>query len=343
MPAGSGKRSSGAPGTAISLTLNMRVLFTRLAVLTVIATTLATAAALGARGHWFLELFAHFPVQYLLLQFFAAVACLALRRWRWTLVALVAAVPNLLAVGPYLPGWISAPATGVAASEAARAPVRLIAANLLYRQEDPTAVRAYLAAQSADLLVLSEFTPRWRQKLQELERTYPYFVLRPRWNAWGIAVYSKYPLRAVENLDLGDDTSSHLRVVAQLPDGPAEVYAVHLASPPSRRQAAQRNTQLRRLAERIAAADPALPRIVAGDLNITPYSPYFRDLLRDAGLSDGRRPFGLHVTWPTWPVPLWIPIDHCLAGGPLVVTRVATGPRIGSDHLPLECSFTLSP
>jgi endonuclease/exonuclease/phosphatase (EEP) superfamily protein YafD len=320
----------------------MIVLLSRLAVLTVIATTLATAAALGARADWLLELFSHFPVQYLCLQVLAAVACLALRQWPWAVVAVAASVPNLLAVGPYLPGLASAPRTAVADARAARPPVRLVAANLLYRQEDATAARAYLQRQSADLLVLSEFTPRWREKLRDLERTYPYFALRPRWNPWGIAVYSKHPLRAIEDLDLGDDSSSHLRVLVQLPEGLVEIYAVHLASPPSRRQAARRNTQLRRLAARIAAADPALPRIVAGDFNTTPYSPYFRDLLRDAGLRDARRPFGLHATWPVWPVPLWIPIDHCLTGGPLDVTRVVAGPRIGSDHLPLECTFTLS-
>lgn len=320
----------------------MIVLLSRLAVLTVIGTALATAAALGARAHWLLELFAHFPVQYLVLQLVAGLACLALRRWPWAVVAVVAAVPNLIAVGPYLPGLASAP-VAVAGAEAARTPVRLVAANLLYRQEDATAARAYFRRQSADILVLSEFTPRWREKLHDLERDYPYFALRTRWNAWGIAVFSKYPLRAIEDLDLGDRSSSHLRLLVQLPDGLAEVYAVHLASPPSRRQAAQRNLQLRRLAERIAAADPALPRIVAGDFNTTPYSPYFRDLLRDGRLSDARRPFGLHVTWPTWPVPVWIPIDHCLAGGPLAVTRVAAGPPIGSDHLPLECTFALSP
>jgi len=317
----------------------MIVLLARLAAASVIVTTLATVAALGARVGWFLELFAHFPVQYVCLQFLAAGTCLALRRRPWALVALVAAIPNLLAVGPYLPGLFAPPPVTLAVP---RAPVRLIAANLLYRQPDATATRAYLAEQSADLLVLSEFTPRWREKLRELERTYPYFALRPRWNAWGIAVYSKHPLRAIEDLDLGDDTSSHLRLLVQLPDGLAEVYAVHLASPPSRRQAAQRNTQLRKLAEHIAAADPALPRIVAGDFNTTPYSPYFQDLLRDAGLTDARRPFGLHVTWPLWPVPIWIPIDHCLVAGPMTVTRVATGPSVGSDHLPLECTFILS-
>ena len=318
----------------------MIVLLNRLAVLLVVATTLATAAALGARASWFLELFTHFAVQYLCLQTAAVIVCLLLRSWPWALVGLVAAIPNFLGVQGYLPGLASPPA--LASEAGTHAPVRLIAANLLYRQEDPTGAREYLASQAADVVVLSEFTPRWREKLRELERAYPYFVVRPHWNPWGIAVYSKYPLRAIEDLDLGDDQTANLRVLLQTPEGLVELYAIHLASPPTRRQAHRRNTQLRKLAERIAAADPDLPRIVAGDLNLTPYSPYFGDLLRDADLRDGRAPFGLHVTWPVWPVPLWIPIDHCLAGGAANVTRVATGPAIGSDHLPLECSFTLS-
>jgi endonuclease/exonuclease/phosphatase (EEP) superfamily protein YafD len=318
----------------------MIVLLRRVAVLAVIATTLATAAALGARTHWFLELFSHFAAQYLCLQFVAALACVALGHWRWALLAVVAATPNVLALQPYLPGLASR--AGPAAPVTPVTPVRLVAANLLYRQEDATAARAYFARKSADILVLSEFTPRWHEKLADLSTVYPHAAIRTRWNAWGIAVYSRFPLVAVEDLDLGDDQSSHLRVLVQLPSGPVEVYAIHLASPPSPRQAAQRNTQLRRLARRILAADPGLPRIVAGDFNLTPYSPYFRDLLRDAGLRDAREPFGLHYTWPAWPLPLWIPIDHCLVSGTLTVTRVAAGPAMGSDHLPLECEFTPS-
>lgn len=312
-------------------------LLSRLAKLAVILATLATTAALGARLNWFLELFAHFAVQYLALLALAATLCLAFRLWPWALLALVAAVPNVLAVAPYLPGLISAPAP------VAAMPVSLIAMNLLYRRQATAATRTYLERQSADLLILSEITPRWREKLRALEGKYPYFAIRPRPNPWGIAVYSKYPLQAIEDLDLGDDRSSHLRVLVQLPGGLAEIYAVHLASPPRPRRARQRNTQLRLLAERIAAADPDLPKIVAGDFNSTPFSPYFQDLLRDAGLRDGRRPFGLQVTWPMWPIPLWIPIDHCLVSHGVIVTRVATGPSTGSDHLPLECTVSLAP
>jgi endonuclease/exonuclease/phosphatase (EEP) superfamily protein YafD len=310
----------------------------RLSILAVGATTLATVAALGARLNWFLELFSHFALQYLVLLVLAGGLCVALRLWRWAVLAVLVAVPNFLAVAPYLPGLFRGPAAAVATDD-----VSLVALNLLYLQEDPVATRAYLGRQSPDLLILSEFTPRWREKLQILERRYPYFALRTRLNPWGIALYSKYPLEAIEDLDLGDDRSSHLRVLVKLPGGLAEVYAVHLASPPSPRLAHQRNVQLRKLGARITAADPDLPKIVAGDFNTTPYSPYFQDLLRDSGLRDGRRPFGLHVTWPAWPAPVWIPIDHCLVSGNVTVTRVATGTATGSDHLPLECRFAIRP
>ena len=313
--------------------LMIALILSRLAILVIAATTLATAGSLCARLGWLPELLSHFPVHYLVAQVVAAAVCLGFRLWPWVAVALLGAVPNVIAIAPYLPGLVTAPASRVAAN----APVNLVALNLLYSQEDPTLARAFLEKQSADILVLSEFTPRWRQKLGLLERTYPYFAYRERWNQWGIAVYSKYPFEDVEDLDLGDDRSSHLRILLELPGGRAEVYAVHLASPLSPRQAAQRNTQLRRLAARIAAADPALPKIAVGDFNITPFSPFFSDLLRDTGLRDGRRPFGLHYTWPAFSVPFWIAIDHCLVSDDVVVTRVDRGPPAGSDHLPLEC------
>jgi endonuclease/exonuclease/phosphatase (EEP) superfamily protein YafD len=314
-------------------------MLSRLAILVIVATTLTTLGSLGARAGWLLELLSHFPVQYLVAQVIAAAICFGLRLWPWAGLALLAAVPNVVAIAPYLPGLIAARASPVAGN----ASVNLVALNLLYTQEDPTRARAFLLKQSADIVVLSEFTPRWRKKLAVLEQTYPYFALRDRWNQWGIAVYSKYPFQDVEDLDLGDDQSSHLRILLQLPGGRAEVYAVHLASPPSQRRAAQRNTQLRRLAARIAAADTVLPKIVVGDFNSTPFSPFFRDLLRDTGLMDARRSFGWHYTWPALPVPVWIAIDHCLVSTNVVVNRVAAGPPIGSDHLPLECAFSLSP
>ena len=312
-----------------------------LAVAVLLAAAVGTVASLGARAHWFLELFSHFRIQYLVLLVLAGVACLLLGRRRWAVGALIFAVPNVLVVAPYLPGVTGT--TAVASSpgtDKVDVPVTLLAANLLYLRYDVFATRAYFQSRSADVVVLSEFTPRWRFKLKELERRYPHVTLRPQDNPWGIAVYSKFPMLEIEDLDLGDDRSANLRVVVQTPAGPLEVYAVHLASPSSAELALMRNTQLRLLARRIAEAGD-VPRIVAGDFNLTPYSPYFGDLLRDASLVGARRPSGMNATWPTWRLPLWIPIDHCLVGGGVAEARVVNGPDIGSDHYPIECTIEL--
>lgn len=320
-----------------------QVLFV-LAACTIVATGAATVAALLARTNWFLELFSNFPVQCAVLLALSAVVCLALRQWAWAALALVALVPNLVAIAPYLPGLIR-PVPAVARQSAAQ-PVLLVSLNLLYTQEDAAPTLTYLRARSADILVLSELTPRWHEKLHELEQLYPHAVIRPQWNPWGLAVYSRYPLVAIEDLDLDDGMSAQLRVVAQLPAGPLEVYGVHLASPPTPRDAARRNRQFEQLAARIAAADPALPKIVVGDLNATPWTPSFRDFLHDTGLIDARRRFGLHVTWPfrppLWSMPFRIPIDHCLASPRLHVIAVDAGSAVGSDHLPLECRIALN-
>ena len=83
---------------------------------------------------------------------------------------------------------------------------------------------------------------------------------------------------------------------------------MHLSAPASPRRAAARNQELRELAARSAAVDG--PLVVAGDFNITPYSPYFVDWLAASGLTDSRRGRTLSVSWPTTLPWLGIPIDH---------------------------------
>jgi endonuclease/exonuclease/phosphatase (EEP) superfamily protein YafD len=74
-------------------------------------------------------------------------------------------------------------------------------------------------------------------------------------------------------------------------------------------------------------------------MNLTPFSPYFDQLLKSANVVDARRPAGFHFTWPTHPVPVWIPIDHVLAHPALRVRSVRRGRDAGSDHYPLELSI----
>ena len=117
------------------------------------------------------------------------------------------------------------------------------------------------------------------------------------------------------------------------------LYAVHLHPPVSIEWANWREMELAGLAEYLEEGPE--PRVVVGDLNLTPFSPVFGDFLARTGLDDARRAQGIHVTWPTYPLPVWIPIDHCLADAALPIISVHRGPDVGSDHYPLEVTIAV--
>jgi endonuclease/exonuclease/phosphatase family metal-dependent hydrolase len=149
-------------------------------------------------------------------------------------------------------------------------------------------------------------------------------------------------------VDLGVPGSVNVHVIVDLPGQPVELVAAHLSSPSSPERGAMRNTQLRRLAGLLGkaarpAASPVIPRLVVGDLNVTPFSPYFHDLLEASGMEDARRVHGVLGTWPTWLPAGRLHIDHCLAEPGLAVSRVSLGPTVGSDHYPLEITLRTPP
>jgi endonuclease/exonuclease/phosphatase (EEP) superfamily protein YafD len=195
----------------------------------------------------------------------------------------------------------------------------------------------YLTSNPSDIIVVSEYTPAWESALAVLDSTYPYRIGKSRLDPWGLAVLSKLPFVSAEILDLGVKDSVHAHVVMNLDDTPVDIYAVHLMVPTTRDKAEVRNRQLAALAEGMSLTKN--PRMLVGDMNITPFSPFFDDFLGATGLVDTRRPFGFHITWPTTAVPVWIPIDHCLADPSIPIVSVRQGPQIGSDHFPLEITL----
>lgn len=299
----------------------------------------ATVLTLFARQSWLLELFTHYRPYYLLALMLAAGLLLPVRRWL-AVVAAVLALLNLLWVAPYLAGF----GATVLRAEAAGEPVRIIALNLWYRNDQYQRVIDYLRGRDAHVLVLSEMTPAWRTALATLEPGYPYRELIPQQGSQGIGVYSRLPLATTRRSNLGFRGSNNIVANLELPGGTMALYAVHLAAPMSAAKAAGRNAQLTALADLLVArqaTDPQLlGQLVIGDLNITPFSPWFRDLLDAGGLEDVARRRGLLLTWPvTSFLPPLIGIDHALATPGTPVASLRTGPRVGSDHLPLELTL----
>ena len=289
-----------------------------------------TAAGFLGRWHWLLDLTSHFR-WYWLLAAGVWFAVAARRQSRPALACLALAAAANVAV--MLPSWL--PPTDASVSGD---PLEIVALNVFIGNREHDRVLAYLRERDADVVVLVEVDASWARAIETLAPLYPHRVVEPRDDKFGIAVLAKLPLEnpRVERVAAGPPV-----ILATLPRGARGclLVAAHPQAPINAAWSARRDAQLAALGD-IAAAEPR-PVIVAGDLNATPWSHGFRQLVRPRGLRDSALGRGLQ---PTWNARSWaprIPIDHVVVSPEVQVSARTIGPDVGSDHLPVEATLVV--
>jgi endonuclease/exonuclease/phosphatase (EEP) superfamily protein YafD len=281
-------------------------------------------------GGWFLfELGSHFQHVYVWMAIAAAAAIAVARMWKLLPVALA---------GLALAAWHVAPCyIPPGGANASGAKLRVMSVNVLTVNGNHEGLARILANERPDVVALQELDETWAVALRELEGDYPYQIVEPQSDNFGIGIMSRYPLGSVELIDLVGVIA--IRAKVSVNGQLITVLNAHTLPPSSPANAALRNQQLERIPELVNGATG--PVILLGDLNTTMWSPYFRELLGRTGLKDARRGFGVVATWPDDLAPLTIPIDHCLYSLPLAVEDFRAGARFGSDHLPLTIDFVV--
>lgn len=307
----------------------LRVLTLFAAAGTVIATAL-TFGSFAARAHWRFEQACHFRVQYFWSLLLAAVVLWAAKRPRIAALALIAAVVNFAAIVPIYWPTQSTSQSG--------AKLRVISFNLFRDNPEHAAVAQFLRKQQADIILLMEVTHEWATAIRELRDDYPHQHLAPRADAFGIALLSRQPWNDIQTLDLAHNDLPTIVAHFQVDDQPFTLVGTHPLPPGSSTLAKERNTQLAAVAK--FAHEQSAPTILAGDLNVTDFSPYFHDLLTVSGLRDSRQGRGVQASWGPFPG-LEIAIDHCLVSPLVAVRSRRIGPHLGSDHRPVIIDLNL--
>ncbi len=309
---------------------------------------IATLAGFAASLGWLFEIACHFRLQYAVILAFLTIA-FALRRMPVAAgLFAIGALINLLVLGLYL---VPANRSSVSSGK----PFRLLLLNVNTQNPHHARVIAFVRAQAPDIAAFLEVDPAWFDALSTLRTEYPHLVAEPRDDNFGIALFSRLPLLPGQIVYLGQAGVPSIRAELILPGsdelrpilpadsaiiGPSAVLLVTHPLPPGSLESFRlRNEQLQALGQTIAMIDQ--PVILLGDLNVTPWSPHFRNLLRQSGLEDTGRGRSLRGTWPAHIPPLRIPLDHCLVSPGFRVIERQVGPRLGSDHLPLL--ITLQP
>jgi len=192
----------------------------------------------------------------------------------------------------------------------------------------------------ADVLLFQEFTPKWREAISgALDGDYPYRLLEDRLDAFGAAIYSRYPFvePVAWSLPLAELGLPELRAVIDVEGTQIAVYNVHLMPPRGFNRLRQNRAMFADLLDVLSAEH--LPVMIGGDFNFTPSSSQAA-AFRNAGFTEAHTQagWGRGSTWPVTSFYRYVPgvrLDQIYVRGGLTCVGSRTGIGAGSDHRPV--------
>lgn len=287
-------------------------------------TAVFSVATVFDRLHQYLELFSHFRLQYFAAALVTMVALALLRRQRMAVLMLAVTVLN----GAYILPWYG----NVARADSPVA-LTLLHSNILAGNRDVGPLLRHVEREAPDILFIQELTHDHVRLLEPLSARFPYRLLAPRDDPFGIGAWSVRPFTRADILETAPRGLPSLRIEIDQDGVPMTIFSTHPVTPIGRDGFADRNRQLAAIAA--AVNETRGPTIVTGDLNTTPWGAHYRVFERTTGLSNAQAGHGIKPSWPLFLPVGMIPIDHVLLSEDLAAVEVRTLSSVGSDHLPL--------
>jgi len=304
-----------------------------------VLTGVVLVTALGFLGglHWSFDLFSHFRVQYAALALLLLVGTLLHdeRRKSWVLVCTLAFVLNFVPLWPYL---FDEPVGG----ESDAPSIHVLSWNTWRTNVDWGEIETVVRGGSYDIVVLLETSHAVREKAAALSDLYQSWVS----GEFVVLISPQLSPKVLAKADDGREAEPvaggfvvHLTVESH----PVALLALHLSMPIYPDSAQRRLTQLSEIARWSNSQRSA--HLVIGDLNMTPWSAGFRELMDRTDLRNTMIGFGVQGSWPFHNdlVSLFrIPLDHCLVSPGLFASECSTGRSGSSNHRPLEVTLRCS-
>ncbi|HIK09722.1 MAG TPA: endonuclease/exonuclease/phosphatase family protein [Oscillatoriaceae cyanobacterium M33_DOE_052] len=298
--------------------------------------TLITLAGYFGKLHFILEQTSHLRLHYLLVNICLMVVLLWLARQAKIALAFCAfcLVINLAEIVPwYLPLWGNNPSmTGQN--------LRVVASNVLRSNIDYSRVISWVRQEQPDLAVFLEIHNDWSRELEKVKDILPYSLSYPQDGYYGVAIYSKLPLENGIYQEFGVKGIVSIVADVTVRGKKVTVIGTHPAAPLKVKYFHWRNIQLGEMSRYVSQLNQ--PTIVIGDLNITMWSPYYKDFIASTGMRNARKGFGVQPTWYKKSPIFAIPLDHCLVSPEIQVLNSGVGDNVGSDHLPIIVDLAIN-
>lgn len=201
-----------------------------------------------------------------------------------------------------------------------------------------------IKSKDPDVVMLVETDSWWASKLEPLLKKYPYHLLVPLENTYGMMLFSKFKLHngKVKYLVEKDIPSVHTRI--ELPSGDLiNFHGLHPTPPvPNENpRSTERDKEILLIGKE--AKKSKLPVIVAGDLNDVAWSYTTELFSKISGLLDPRKGRGFFNTFHAKYLFLRFPLDHIFCSNDFTLIDIKRMPNCGSDHFPMYIKLQYSP
>lgn len=290
--------------------------------------SLATVFACLGQMHWLFELFACFPVHYSAILGLCLAVFIFVKKWRWVLFTSIILAVNFYSLIP-----LYIPRNDVTSGDYQ---LRLMLMNVLSSNGHYKELEDYVFEVNPEVLLMEEINSAWMSNMVEFRKRYPYSKGIAREDNFGILLFSKYPIKNVDEKYFVKGGVPSIVCDIDVHGKQVHFVGTHPLPPIGREYSLDRNLQVGRIAEHCATIKDR-PVILLGDLNMPHWSHYYKQLEKVSGLRNSAYGFGLQFSWPAFGVLrfLSVPIDHCLVSDDIVVTDRFIGRFVGSDHFPI--------
>jgi endonuclease/exonuclease/phosphatase (EEP) superfamily protein YafD len=292
-----------------------------------IALVITTSLSLLARFHWLADLLSNLRVQQTLVLCSLGGLSLLVKQWRWVAIAGVCLLVHL-------PWFIPASFRKMDGLPSDKS-LTITFVNVLTSNQRHGDVIAEVLRHKPDAFVVLELGSALAETIrQETQWDYPHRIEYPMDEGkFGIGLYSRHALTGSELFALNTEITS-IETTIEVRGQVYRIIATHPLPPIGDQNFQLRNEHLNQLAKRIGVVNSRMtPTVLVGDLNVTPWSPFFRDLEEATQMRRASKQVNLVPTWYRFDAfPGGLVLDHALISQNLTCRKHIVGPEIGSDH-----------
>lgn len=288
------------------------------------------------------------------IQFFLAsilsiiVLWIVLEKWKWfDAMVMIGLLIGLFGNGYYLINytqivpvevpWANAPSSS-------EDTFSLLITNVKMSNENSRPLIDLINKNEPDLILAMEVNHWWGEQLKVLEKRYPYNQKALNEVAYGMALYSKFPLKDVEvNYLNNDNVPSFVSTISILSGKTFTFYSVHPVPPTNFKELpdneGQRESALKKLGKMVE--NRKFPTLVAGDLNDVVWSHVDELTGTEDILYDIRVGRGLFNSYNAENIFMRWPLDHVFVTEEFKLKNLERKQYIDSDHYPIFVELKL--